>query len=69
MRAAHLAGVDLGDPATLETSPEMRALQTASAQLWRGAHETSGAEPAAAEAAAAATTAFYVPPLDGDATP
>ncbi|MFF2621616.1 SRPBCC family protein [Oerskovia jenensis] len=67
--AAHVAGVDLGDPATLETSPEMRALQTASAQLWRGAHEASGAGPAAAEAAAAATTAFYVPPLEGGATP
>ena len=67
--AAHVAGVDLGDPATLETSPEMRALQTASAQLWRGAHEASGADPAAAEAAAAATTAFYVPPLEGGATP
>ncbi|MHA7133326.1 SRPBCC family protein [Oerskovia turbata] len=67
--AAHLAGVDLGDPAELETSPEMRALQTASAQLWRLAHEASGADPAAAEAAAAATTAFYVPPLDGDTTP
>lgn len=67
--AAHLAGVDLGDPAELETSPEMRTLQTASAQLWRLAHEASGADPAAAEAAAAATTAFYVPPLDGDTTP
>lgn len=59
--AAHLAGTDPGDPAALEADPAMHEVMRTSARAWGAAHVASGAEPAAAQASAAATTAFYVP--------
>jgi uncharacterized protein YndB with AHSA1/START domain len=58
----HLAGEDIGDPAELEQSPEMRAYMTASSQSWGTAYRASGADAEVVERTTAATTAFYVPP-------
>lgn len=61
---AHLAGVELGDPATLESDPAMRACMTASASAWGDALRASGADDDTVARTTAETTAFYVPPLD-----
>jgi uncharacterized protein YndB with AHSA1/START domain len=62
--AAHLAGVELGDPATLESEPAMRACMTASAEAWGAALRASGADDETVARTTAETTAFYVPPVD-----
>jgi uncharacterized protein YndB with AHSA1/START domain len=59
---AHLTGVEIGDPATLETDPRMHALMTASSEVWGVALGESGADADTVRRAVAATTAFYVPP-------
>jgi len=59
--ALHLAGTIAG-PDEWGTSPEARDLMTQSAKAWGAAHIVSGEDPAQAMAAAARTTAFYVPP-------
>jgi uncharacterized protein YndB with AHSA1/START domain len=59
--AAHLEGEDLGTPAELEGSPEMRAVMTASSEEWGAAYRESGADDETVARATAATTEFYVP--------
>lgn len=66
---AHLAGEDLGSPEQLETDPAVRGAYTASAASWGEAARAAGVAPDTAAAWVAATTAFYVPPLDPDAEP
>ena len=61
---AHVAGEEIGDPATLETDPKMRAANTASSEAWGDALRESGADPEWVATAVAATTAFYVPPME-----
>jgi uncharacterized protein YndB with AHSA1/START domain len=61
----HLAGEDLGgDPAELETRPEMRAAMTASSEAWGVAYREAGADADLVTLTTAATTAFYVPPAE-----
>jgi uncharacterized protein YndB with AHSA1/START domain len=64
--AAHLAGEDLGAHLDLETDPAIRAAYTASSDAWGEASRAAGIEPDVVAGWVAATTAFYVPPLDGD---
>jgi uncharacterized protein YndB with AHSA1/START domain len=59
---AHLEDIELGTPAELEQSPEMRAVMTASSEDWGLAYARSGADPEVVERATAGTTAAYVPP-------
>jgi hypothetical protein len=61
---AHLAGIEIGDPATLESDPAMRACMTASSEAWGIAMEQTGADPEVVAGLVAATTAFYVPPAE-----
>jgi uncharacterized protein YndB with AHSA1/START domain len=62
--AAHLAGIDLGDAAAMDADPNVRAAMTASSDAWGQAHVAAGADPTTAAQMVAATTAFYVPPLE-----
>src|SRR5690606_36073490 len=65
--ALHLrsgGGVAVEDHEAFERSPEAREFHTRSAQLWGEAHRASGASPDEVAATVAATTAFYVPPLE-----
>jgi uncharacterized protein YndB with AHSA1/START domain len=59
---AHLTGVEVGDPSTLDRDPAWRACMTASSEAWGTAHTASGVDADTAARAVAATTAFYVPP-------
>jgi hypothetical protein len=59
--AAHLEGRLLATPAELETSPEMRAVMTASSDEWGRAYGEAGADDDTVARVTAATTAFYVP--------
>lgn len=61
---AHLAGVAIGSPEEMDADPNVRAAMTASAAAWGAAHIASGVAADVAGAAAAATTAFYVPPAE-----
>ncbi len=61
---AHLTGVELGPPEQMDSDPSIRACMVDSSRRWGEAHEDSGVDPEVAAAAAAATSAFYVPPLD-----
>ena len=60
--AAHLGGVELGDPAALESDPAMRDALAASASKWGDAYRAAGADDDTVERTTAETTAFYVPP-------
>ncbi|GAA5164035.1 SRPBCC family protein [Ornithinimicrobium tianjinense] len=61
----HLAGHDLGlTPEQLGTDPAIRAFNTESAQAWGRAHRAAGGDTEAVAAMVAATTGFYVPPLE-----
>jgi len=62
--AAHLAGVELGDPAQLETDPAMHELMAASSGAWGTALGESGASPDTVARNVEATTAFYIPPTE-----
>jgi uncharacterized protein YndB with AHSA1/START domain len=62
--AAHLAGVELGDPAQLETDPAMHELMAASSKAWGTALGESGASPDTVARNVEATTAFYIPPTE-----
>lgn len=64
----HLAGAEGAiDPETLATDPAVRAFNTASSEAWGAALAASdGLDADTVAARVAATTAFYVPPLDGD---
>jgi hypothetical protein len=62
--AAHLADIELGDPAKLETDPEMQGLMAASSEAWGTALQASGTSPETVARVVAATTAFYVPPTE-----
>jgi uncharacterized protein YndB with AHSA1/START domain len=59
---AHVAGIDLGDPAALETDPAMQAVMVASSEAWGAALQASGVDEATVARLVAATSAFYVPP-------
>ena len=62
---AHLSGeVIIGDPATLETDPKIRAANTASSEAWGEAFLQAGADAETVDRNVSATTAFYVPPID-----
>lgn len=63
----HLRGRSVEDPVAWQLSDEGRAFSTRSSTAWGVANEAAGADPAAAAAAVANTTAFYAP--DPDATP
>ncbi|WP_454043079.1 SRPBCC family protein [Cellulosimicrobium sp. Marseille-Q8652] len=62
----HVAGVEGQiDPETLATDPAVRAFNTASSEAWGAALAASdGLDEETVAARVAATTAFYVPPLD-----
>jgi len=62
----HLAGVEGAiDPETLATDPAVRAFNTASSEAWGAALAAAdGLDAEDVAARVAATTAFYVPPLD-----
>ncbi|WP_251150424.1 SRPBCC family protein [Cellulosimicrobium sp. Marseille-Q4280] len=62
----HLAGVEGAiDPETLATDPAVRAFNTASSESWGAALAAAdGLDEGTVAARVAATTAFYVPPLD-----
>jgi len=62
----HLAGVEGAiDPETLATDPAVRAFNTASSEAWGAALAAAdGLDEEIVAARVAATTAFYVPPLD-----
>ena len=63
--ALHLrSGAAVADHEAFEGSPEGREFMTASARAWGEAHRASGVGAEVADAAVAATTAFYVPPPD-----
>jgi uncharacterized protein YndB with AHSA1/START domain len=68
--ALHVAGIEGAiDPETLATDPAVRAFNTASSQAWGAAlTESDGLDADTVAARVAATTAFYVPPLEGDET-
>lgn len=62
----HLAGGTLGlSPEQLAADPAVREFYTASAEGWGGAQRAAGAPDDVVTANVAATTAFYVPPLEG----
>lgn len=63
--SAHVQGVELGDPATLDTDPTMRDGMRRSSAAWGRAAAAAGVPADVAAAWEEATTAFYVPPLDG----
>lgn len=66
---AHLTGVEMGAATELETDPAMREAMTSSSRAWGVAAEAAGVPADVAAGWVAATTAFYVPPLDdGPAT-
>ncbi|WP_265523513.1 SRPBCC family protein [Oerskovia flava] len=62
--AAHLAGVELGDPAEAERSPQMRQAMADSSRAWGAANVAAGADEDEAGAAVTRTTEFYAPPAD-----
>ncbi|WP_435736783.1 SRPBCC family protein [Cellulosimicrobium sp. PMB13] len=64
--ALHLEGVEGAiDPETLATDPAVRAFNTASSESWGAALAAAdGLDEKTVAARVAATTAFYVPPLD-----
>lgn len=62
--AAHFAGVELGPVEELEGDPAIRAAMTASSEAWGAAMRESGADPDTVARLVAATTAFYVPPME-----
>lgn len=68
--ALHLAGGGLpGTPEEVAADPAVRAFNTASSEAWGAALAASdGLDAGTVAARVAATTAFYVPPLDGDGT-
>ncbi len=57
----HLSGGSVGDPMAWQMSEEGRDFATRSSEAWGAANAAAGADPAAAERAAANTTAFYAP--------
>lgn len=62
----HLEGGELGlSPEQLGTDPAIREFNVRSAQEWGRAQVAAGDDPAVVEAQVAATTGFYVPPLEG----
>ena len=61
---AHLAGDELGDPASLERDPAMRDAMTRSSEAWGEAYAASGADATIVTRAVTGTTAAYVPPLE-----
>lgn len=62
---AHLTGLALGSPEQLDKDPTIRTCMTKSSQAWGAALAETGASPDDVAAKVTATTAFYVPPLDG----
>lgn len=61
----HLDGHDLGlSPDELATDPAVREFYAESAKAWGEAQGKAGADAATVAANVAATTGFYVPPLD-----
>ena len=61
---AHLAGIELGSPEQMDADPRIQACMVDSARRWGAAHEASGVSSEIAADAAAATSAFYVPPSE-----
>ena len=57
----HLRGESVGDPIAWQLGPEGREFNRLSSVAWGAANEAAGADPAAAAAAVANTTAFYAP--------
>jgi uncharacterized protein YndB with AHSA1/START domain len=62
--AAHLEGIELGDPAELDSDPAIRAAMTASSEDWGRAAAAAGEPADVVRRWVEGTTAFYVPPLD-----
>lgn len=62
----HLRGGSVGDPEAWQLSAEGREFATRSSGAWGAANVAAGANPAAAGAAVANTTAFYAPEPDAD---
>jgi uncharacterized protein YndB with AHSA1/START domain len=61
---AHLAGLELGNPEELERDPAMHAAMAVSSQAWGEALAATGLDAQSVAARVAATTAFYIPPVD-----
>ncbi|MGH1562898.1 SRPBCC family protein [Mumia sp. DW29H23] len=61
---ANLTGLELGSPEQLDKDPTIRECMTTSSRAWGEALATTGASADDVAAKVAATTAFYVPPLD-----
>jgi uncharacterized protein YndB with AHSA1/START domain len=59
--ALHLSKESVGDPIAWQLSEEGREFNTRSSMAWGAANEVAGADPEAAAAAVANTTAFYAP--------
>ena len=66
--AAHLAGITMGSPEELDRDPAMREAMTASSESWGRALADShlGVDADTVARLVAATTAFYVPPGEGE---
>jgi uncharacterized protein YndB with AHSA1/START domain len=63
--ALHLQGLELGlTPEQLATDPAVREFSTGSARAWGAAQLEAGDDPERVAANVAATTGFYVPPLE-----
>lgn len=62
--AGYVTGEQIGNVDDLSVDPGMRDMLAASSQAWGEAHQAGGASPQEATAAVAATTAFYVPPME-----
>jgi len=65
--ATHLRKESIGNPEECERSPEAREFTTASCVAWEAASIAGGIPEAEAKSMAANTTAFYVPPVEGEA--
>lgn len=62
----HLAGHELGlTPDELASDPAVREFYTESAKAWGKAQREAGVDEPTVKANVAATTGFYVPPLEG----
>ena len=66
--AAHLAGIAMGSPEELDRDPAMREAMTASSESWGRALADSdlGVDADTVTRLVTATTAFYVPPMEGE---
>lgn len=61
---AHLTGVETGSPEEMDRDPAVRAAMSHSSDEWGAALAVAGGDPDDVAAKVAATTAFYVPPLE-----